>query len=267
MKTFLKTLNQLVLKTWKRIQPRFKNIAYLLLLEMGVSLVAAILINMIFTINSGVSLTSLMASGNFNPEMLSSMFFTPGMAIAVVLSAFISLLTLMLDSFISLAFLVAIRENVEISFKKIIASSKKKYWIYFVLFLIWSSNCFGFIGVYYSWYYFSYFYFAVPFIVIDTNVTNGAALKASWNLVKNHKGIVAGNLFVWTLLVAVVSIILNQLDPIGQIVQIVIPIFTLAFNYELYLSLKKAPQVETPESPTESENPQTSSESLESQED
>jgi len=111
------------------------------------------------------------------------------------------------------------------------------------------------------------FYFAVPFVVIDTNVTNGAALKASWNLVKNHKGIVAGNLFVWTLLVAVVSIILNQLDPIGQIVQIVIPIFTLAFNYELYLSLKKAPQVETPESPTESENPQTSSESLESQED
>jgi len=134
MKTFFKNFKQLVLKTWKRIQPRFKNIAYLLLLEMGVSLVAAILINMIFTINSGVSLTSLMASGNFNPEMLSSMFFTPGMAIAVVLSAFISLLTLMLDSFISLAFLVAIRENVEISFKKIIASSKKNIGFILVLF-------------------------------------------------------------------------------------------------------------------------------------
>ncbi|HPS28314.1 MAG TPA: hypothetical protein PLX10_00595 [Candidatus Paceibacterota bacterium] len=257
MKTFFENFEQLISKAWERIQPRFKNIAYLLLLEMGISFVAAMLVGAIFVFNSGASLIGLMVRGHFDPEMLTSTLFTPGMAIAVVLAVLVGLVALMLCSFISLAFLIAIKENVGISFKEILELGKKKYWVYFgTLFLsgliiILASLAFIIPGIIVA-----ILYFAVPFIVIETGTINGAALSASWDLVKNHKGKVFGNLLAWMFLVVVASMLLKWLGPIGQLVQMVIPVFTLAFTYELYLSLKVPSQVETPVVPAQAENPQ-----------
>ncbi|HPR91340.1 MAG TPA: hypothetical protein PK547_01235 [Candidatus Paceibacterota bacterium] len=267
MKTFFENFNQLISRAWERIKPRFKNIAYLLLLEMGIGLVAALLVGAIFVFNSGISFVSFMAQGHYNPEMLTSMLSTPRMGIAVVLAVVIGLAAMMLYSFVSLAFLIAIKEDAAVTLKEILNLSKKKYWAYFgTLFLsgvliALASLAFVIPGIILA-----ILYFAVPFIVIETSSINTTALKASQNLVKNHAWMVTDNLFVWMLLVGLASILLKWLGPVGQLLQMLVPIFNLAFNYELYLSLKAVSQTETPPTSTQPENPATPLESSNSAE-
>jgi hypothetical protein len=90
---------------------------------------------------------------------------------------------------------------------------------------------------------------------------NKEALRKSWQLVKGHFGIVSTNLIIWGLGVMLVSMACNWLGLLGQLVRIVLPILSLAFTYELYLSLKKVFQ--SPETPLALSQPENTTIPLE----
>lgn len=259
MKDFFDKFKQLVLKAWERIKPRAKNIAYLLLLEMGISFLSALLIGFVFVISTGTSLLGLAFLDSYSPEMLMSQLLTPGVIIATIVAFLIGLIAIMLYSFISLAYVMVLKENPKISFGELLKNSKAKYWIYFgTLFLsgilvALASLVFVIPGIILA-----IMYFAVPFIVIETGLVNIAALKSSFEMVKGNAWKVVSNLLAFGLCVGLLSMIFRWFGSIGSLLNMTLPIISLAFSYELYLSLKKATaQTEasvepvTPETPTQ----------------
>lgn len=257
MKDFFEKFKQLILKAWERVKPRAKNIAYLLLLEMGISFLSALLIGFVFVISTGTSLLGLAFLGSYSPEMLMSQLLTPGVIIATIIALLIGLVAIMLYSFISLAFVITLKENSQISFGELLKNSKAKYWIYFgTLFLsgvlvALASLFFVIPGIILA-----IMYFAVPFIVIETGLVNMAALKSSFEMVKGNAWKVVSNMLVFGLCVGFLSMIFRWFGSIGPLLNMIIPIISLAFSYELYLSLKKATtQTETSIEPVASETP------------
>lgn len=243
MKAFLETFKKLVLSAWELVKPRWKNIVYLLLVEMGIGFLAALIIGMTFILFPGYSLVGIIALSRFSPEMLlSSLLRSPVIWIMFLVMIIVGLISLLLSSFVSLAFVITLKEEAQIGFGKLLEKSKVKYLTYFgTLFL--STILIGLASLLFviPGILLAIMYFAVPFIVLETGFKNMAALKSSWNLVKGNSWKVFSNLLAFGLCLGVASMILRWLGSIGQLLTIALPIASLAFTYELYLSLKKAP--------------------------
>ncbi|MCX6737298.1 MAG: hypothetical protein NTX26_00950 [Candidatus Parcubacteria bacterium] len=251
MNAFLESFKKLVLNAWELVKPRWKNIVYLLLVEMGIGFAAALIIGMTFVLFPGYSLLGMMALSRISPSLLlSSALRSPALWIMLLVALIVGLASLVLSSFVSLAFIVTLKENVQISFGKLLGESKAKYWDYFgALFLAGilialASLIFIIPGILLA-----VMYFAVPFIVIETGLKNMAALKASFDLVKGNAWKVFSHILAFGFCMGIVSMIFRWLGPIGQLLSIAMPIASLAFTYELY-KLLRVPTVQ-PELPAQ----------------
>ncbi len=243
MNAFLESFKKLVLNAWELVKPRWKNIVYLLLVEMGIGFAAALIIGMTFVLFPGYSLLGMVALSRISPSLLlSSALRSPALWIMLLVALIVGLASLVLSSFVSLAFIVTLKEDAQISFGKLLEKSKAKYWNYFgALFLAGilialSSLIFVIPGILLA-----VMYFAVPFIAIETGLKNMAALKASFDLVKGNAWKVFSHILAFGFCMGIVSMIFRWLGSIGSLLNMVLPIISLAFSYELYLSLKKVP--------------------------
>jgi hypothetical protein len=239
MEEFLKSLKKLVLASWESVKPRWKNIAYLLLVEMGIGFLIALIVGIFFVIFPDYSLIGIIALGRFSPSMIGYALHSPAILIMLLGFLILGLASLLLSSFVVIAFVIALKEDAKINFGKLLEKSKNKYWNYCGTLLLASilialaALVFVIPGILLA-----IMYFAVPFIVVETGLKNMAALKSSWDLVKGNALKVFSHLFVFGLCMGLISMILGKLGFIGQLLSIGLSIGSLAFAYELYRALK-----------------------------
>lgn len=241
MNAFLETFKKLVFSAWELVKPRWKNIVYLLLVEMGIGFAAALIMGITLVVFPGYSLLGMITLSRVSPSLLlSAALRSPFLWIMLLVALIVGLISLVLSSFISLAFIMALKEDVQIGFGKLLEKSKLKYWDYFgALFLsglliALASLIFVIPGILLA-----IMYFAVPFIVLERGLKNMAALRASFDLVKGNTWKVFSHMLAFGFCMGIVSMILRWLGSIGQLLSIAMPIVSLAFTYELYKSLKE----------------------------